>query len=82
MAPADLLFNRQIRNRLPDRDAMIPDGKRGKQEGKNEDSQPDEWSQHQVGKPYFNEMLGRKIRSKDVQMNETERKSPICASGI
>ncbi len=44
MAPADLLFNRQIRNRLPDRDAMIPDGKRGKQEGKNEDSQPDESS--------------------------------------
>ena len=30
-ASADLLFNRQIRNRLPDSNAMIPEGKGGNQ---------------------------------------------------
>ncbi|CAB4045570.1 Hypothetical predicted protein, partial [Paramuricea clavata] len=32
IAPADLLFNRQIRNRLPDSNAMIPEGKGGNQD--------------------------------------------------
>ena len=32
IAPADLLFNRQIRNRLPDSYAMIPEGKGGDQD--------------------------------------------------
>ncbi|CAB4031109.1 Uncharacterized protein K02A2.6 [Paramuricea clavata] len=32
IAPADLLFNRQIRNRLPDSNAMIPERKGGNQD--------------------------------------------------
>ena len=44
IAPADLLFNRQIRNRLPDSNALIPEAKEGNQERMLDNSQPNETS--------------------------------------
>ena len=44
-APADLLFNRQIRNRLPDHNAVIPEKNRVDAERGSESHQPDEVSE-------------------------------------
>ena len=44
IAPTDLLFNRQIRNRLPDSNALIPEAKEGNQERMLDNSRPNETS--------------------------------------
>ena len=83
MAPADLLFDRQIRNRLPDRNAMISDGKGRKQEGKNEDSQPDESSPTSSREAILERDAreNNKIKGRADERNRA-RKSTICASEI
>ena len=44
ITPSDVLFNRQIRNRLPNSNALIPEAKEGNQERMLDNSQPNETS--------------------------------------
>ena len=74
IAPADLLFNRQIRNRLPDSNAMIPEGKlRGKQ---------DKTSPTTSREAVLQRDARRKTKSRIGQIYETEPKNPNSVSEI
>ena len=73
IAPADLLFNRQIRNRLPGSNAMIPEEKGG-----NQDKTFPTTSRGAV----LQRDAREKNKIKDRQIYETELKNPNSVSEI
>ena len=72
IAPADLLFKQQIRNRLPGSNAMIPELRR-----ENQDK-----TSPTTSRLYFNAVLGRETKSRIGQIYETELKNPYFVSDI